>query len=108
MGPHDAVSAALRGRLATDPAGSAGAVAGLVPGPDPDEAPQRPRYWSRAALMHRAFEMDVLACPHCGNRMRLIATVHDPRVIRQILARLDLTHSGQSPGPAPPESIGAP
>jgi hypothetical protein len=44
----------------------------------------------------------VLACPHCGSRMRLIATVHAPRVIRQILAHLGLTHSesGSSVSPA--------
>ena len=52
--------------------------------------------------MHRAFAIDVLACVHCGGRLRLIATLHDPAVIRKILAHLDLAHSGQSPGPAPP------
>ena len=46
----------------------------------------------------------ILACPHCGGRLRLIATLHDPVVIRKILAHLALGHSGQSPGPAPPES----
>ena len=63
-----------------------------------------PRAWSWAALMHRAFGIDVLACAHCGGRLRLIATLHDPAVIRKILAHLALGHSGQSPGPAPPES----
>jgi hypothetical protein len=63
-----------------------------------------PRAWSWAALMHRAFGIDVLACAHCGGRLRLIATLHDPAVIRKILAHLALCHSGQSPGPAPPES----
>jgi len=52
----------------------------------------------------RAFAIDVLACGHCGGRLRLIATLHDPAVIRKILAHLGLAHSGQSPGPAPPES----
>ncbi len=52
----------------------------------------------------RAFGIDVLACPNCGGRLRLIATLHDPAVIRKILAHLALAHSGQSPGPAPPES----
>jgi hypothetical protein len=42
-----------------------------------------------------------------GGRLRLIATLHDPVVIRKILAHLDLAHSGQSPGPAPPESSAA-
>jgi uncharacterized protein YbaR (Trm112 family) len=50
--------------------------------------------------MHRAFGIDVLACPHCGGRLRLITTLHDPAVIRKILAHLALSHSGQSPGPA--------
>jgi len=36
--------------------------------------------------------------------LRLIATLHDPAVIRKILAHLPLCHSGQSPDPAPPES----
>jgi hypothetical protein len=33
-------------------------------------------------VMHRAFALDVLACVHCGGRLRLIATLHDPAVIR--------------------------
>ncbi|MEK6661906.1 MAG: hypothetical protein AABY63_08515 [candidate division NC10 bacterium] len=32
--------------------------------------------------MQRAFGMDVLACPRCGGRLRLLATVDDPHVIR--------------------------
>src|SRR5262245_5455801 len=30
----------------------------------------------------RAFDIDVLACPRCGGRLRLIATVEDPDAIR--------------------------
>ena len=52
--------------------------------------------------MHRAFAIDVLACPNCGGRMRLVGTLHDPAAIWRILAHLGLAHSGQSPGPAPP------
>ncbi len=44
------------------------------------------RHWVWAKLMHRAFEIDVLACPRCGGRLRLIATVEDPREIREVLA----------------------
>ena len=39
-----------------------------------------------------------------GGRLRLIATLHDPAVIRKILAHLGGAESGQSPGPAPPAS----
>ena len=52
----------------------------------------------------KAFAIDVLACPHCGGRLRLIATLHDPAVIRTLLAHLGMARSGPSPGPAPPES----
>ncbi|MCW5890264.1 MAG: hypothetical protein KIT14_06900 [bacterium] len=41
--------------------------------------------------MRRAFEADVLACPRCGGRMVVLATIDDPAVIARIL-----THLGQS------------
>ena len=44
-----------------------------------------------ADLMRRAFDIDVLACPRCGGRLRLIATVEDPDAIRAILAALALS-----------------
>jgi uncharacterized protein YbaR (Trm112 family) len=36
--------------------------------------------------MHRVFALDVLACPHCGGRLRVIATVQDPLAVQAILA----------------------
>ena len=35
--------------------------------------------------MQRAFEIDVLACPRCGGRLRSIATVDDPQAILEVL-----------------------
>jgi hypothetical protein len=61
--------------------------------------PGKPRYWTWADLMRRAFDLHVLACPRCGGRMRLIATIEDPRVIRQILAHLGLPTEGSDPFP---------
>jgi hypothetical protein len=52
--------------------------------------------------MQRAFAIDVLECPHCGGRLRLIATLHDPAVIRKIVAHLAKASAGSAPGPAPP------
>jgi len=46
------------------------------------------REW--ADLMRRGFDLDVLACPRCGGRMRLLATIEDPQGIRKILAHLGL------------------
>jgi hypothetical protein len=59
--------------------------------------------WTWAALMRRVFALDVLACPRCGGRLRVIATVQDPAVVRAILAHLGLTPGPDSPGPAPPQ-----
>jgi hypothetical protein len=82
-------------------------VAPRAAGPEGPGVKRSPRAWSWAALTHRAFAIDVLVCAHCGGRLRLIATLHDPAVIRTILAHRALAHSGQSPGPAPPESSAA-
>ena len=47
----------------------------------------RQRYQTWAALMQRAFRLDVLACPRCGGRLRLIATISDPRVAERLVAQ---------------------
>ena len=88
------------GHVAPGPTAS---TAPLATGPESTKAKSSPRAWSWAALMHRAFAIDVLACRNCGGRLRLIATLHDPAVIRKILAHLGMAPSGPSPGPAPPE-----
>src|SRR5262245_8642436 len=79
----------------------------LAAGAEGTKAKGGSRAWTWAALMHRAFGLEVLACSHCGSRLRLIATLHDPFVIRTLLARLGMARSGPSPGLAPPESTAA-
>jgi Putative transposase len=71
----------------------------------PDEAsPPRAggRLW--ADLMRRSFGFDVLACPRCGGRLRLVALIEEAAVIARILGHLGL--SAEIPGPcvarAPP------
>jgi hypothetical protein len=48
-------------------------------------AASSPGAWTWAALMRRVFDLDVLACTRCGGRLRVIATVQDPAVVRTIL-----------------------
>src|SRR4029450_1288478 len=88
------------GRRVPEPTAATAPLAAGLDGTGVKTASQRA--WSWAALMHRAFGIDVLACAHCGGRLRLIATLHDPAVIRKILTHLALCHSGQSPGPPHP------
>ena len=41
-----------------------------------------------ASLMARTFRLDVLACPRCGGRLRLIALIEEAAVIDRILRHL--------------------
>jgi hypothetical protein len=68
----------------------------------------RPKYRAWADLMRRAFEVDVLACPRCGGRMVLLATIEDAAVITRILSHLGLSLESGEPDPAhpPPEIDG--
>lgn len=70
----------------------------------PRRTGSRPRYaW--AELLRRVFLVDVLQCPHCGGRRRLLAAIHDPAAIQRVLVALGL--SGEVPPVAaarpPPE-----
>jgi hypothetical protein len=67
---------------------------------DPEEGTprrMRPKYRAWADLMRRAFEADVLACPRCGGRMKVmkvLATIDEPVVIHRILTHLGLSVDG--------------
>jgi hypothetical protein len=50
----------------------------------------RARNYAWAQLMARVFELDVLACPRCGGRMRMLAAIDSPDVIRKILSCLGI------------------
>jgi uncharacterized protein YbaR (Trm112 family) len=50
--------------------------------------------------MQRAFDIDVLACPRCGGRLRLLDTIEDPVAIRAILESVAV--SGSPLDRAPP------
>jgi hypothetical protein len=50
----------------------------------------RPRNYSWAQLLKRVFEIDVLKCPRCGGRMRILAAINPPEAIHRILDCLGL------------------
>ena len=59
---------------------------------------QRAIKW--AELMRRAFDLDVLACPRCSGRLKLIACTTKPAAIRAILQHLGLPTEAPQPHPA--------
>jgi hypothetical protein len=60
----------------------------VVPNEGSKRSRPRRRYFAWADLLRRCFQIDVLACPTCGGRLRLLATIEDPAIVRRILAHL--------------------
>jgi hypothetical protein len=50
----------------------------------------RPRNYSWAELLRRILLIDVLKCPRCGARTRILAAIHPPDAISKILICLGL------------------
>lgn len=62
--------------------------------------PSRPGAYQWAELMQRTFGLDVLACPRCGGRLRLVALIEQASVVQRILRHLGLP--AEVPEPPPP------
>ncbi|MGH9158704.1 MAG: hypothetical protein ACRD2X_01795, partial [Vicinamibacteraceae bacterium] len=68
-----------------------GATGAHVAPPPSVEPARRPgSNWLWAQLMQRSFGFDVLQCPRCGGRFRLLALIEDGAVARRILGHLGL------------------
>jgi hypothetical protein len=67
---------------------------GAAPAPEVEATPPaayvRRRYFAWADLLRRVFAVDILACPDCGGRLRLLATIEDRAVVEKILTHLGL------------------
>ena len=74
-------------------------AASLPESPELSAASSRPahsRNYTWSELMKRVWELDVLECPRCFGRMRILAAIHPPDATRRILECLGL------PSRAPP------
>ena len=58
------------------------------------------RFHEWADLLRRVFAIDILACPDCGGRLRLLATIEDRAVVETILTHLGLPVDPPRPSPA--------
>jgi hypothetical protein len=91
LGAHAAWRARLGVPETTEPSHETAAAADSQPRAPGAAARSSTRASSNllwAQLMQRSFGFDVLACPRCGGRFRLIALIEDPAVIRRILRHL--------------------
>jgi len=68
--------------------------------PEPEALRKAKRRW--AELLRHIFEVDPLACPRCGEEMRIVAFITEPKVIDRILEHLRRTKSSRRRPRAPP------
>ncbi len=61
------------------------------------------RRYPWADLLRRVFAVDVLECPDCGERMRILAAIHPPEATRAILECLGLPSRAPPTAPARPD-----
>lgn len=55
--------------------------------------------------MRRVFAVDVLECPKCGGKMKILATIHPPEATTAILESLALSPRVPPMVPPPPRYI---
>jgi Putative transposase len=60
----------------------------------------RTRYIAWAVMMKRTWGFDVLRCPTCARKMRVVATLTQPDVVRKILAHLGVRSTPLPRAPA--------
>jgi hypothetical protein len=68
---------------------------------------RRARGYVWSELMRRTFGTDVLECPRCGGRLRLLAHIEHARIVERILRHLGLPTDRPEPRPAraPPRHV---
>jgi len=62
------------------------------------------RNYTWAELMKRVWALDVLECPRCQGRMRILTAIHSPDAIEKILGCVGLPSRSPPLSPAVPES----
>ena len=76
-----AAASRVRSRIAAVPMAPADAV-------EREPGSRRGSYWPWALLMRRTFALDVLQCPKCRGRMKLLSLVLDERSLFRYLKKL--------------------
>jgi hypothetical protein len=110
---HGVLAPRAAWRSALVPASADGAVAADGESSREADGDPQPAKASRAGayqwaeLMRRTFGVDVLACPRCGGRLRLMALIEQASVIQRILRHLGLPTDAPEPRPAraPPRRL---
>lgn len=71
---------------------------------EPSGSKRRRRNYEWANMMKRVFELDVLECPHCHGRLRILAAIHPPENTQKILQCLGLPTRAPPVKPVVPDT----
>ena len=87
----------------------------VVPKPKNKESPddktltasQQASRMTWAQRLKRVFNIDIETCPECAGKVKVIASIEDPRVIKKILDHLGLDSLAPTPWPprGPPDTL---
>jgi hypothetical protein len=110
LAPRASWRSALVPATANDVHASDAESSGEADGDASRAAESRAGAYQWAELMRRTFGVEVLACPRCGGRLRLVALIDQASVIQRILRHLGLPTDVPEPRPAraPPSTLTRP
>ena len=60
------------------------------------DKPPAPLSWMQR--LKRVFAIDIESCPKCGGKLRVIACIEEPELIRKILRHVQAREEGTLPG----------
>jgi len=86
--PHVAARAPEGWRASHPPGAANDQDPGFEPPDDGEEVTVNARKQAWARLLAKVYEIDPLVCPKCGWEMKVIAVIHDPVEVRDILSHL--------------------
>lgn len=109
LAPRAAWRSAVVGATVDGGDAADGASSGEADGGERRARTSRTGAYQWAELMRRTFEIDVLACPGCGGRLRLVALIEQASAIARLLRHLELPTDVPEPRPAraPPPPLDA-
>jgi Putative transposase len=100
LAPRAPWRAAVVASAGSEWSAAAAAVCRVADEGDDSAGRRRPRGYLWAELMRRTFGIDVLDCPRCGGRLRLLALIEHARIVERILGHLGLPTDRPEPRPA--------
>ncbi len=106
LGPHYKYRKLIVPKKKSELTLTTAAAAGAVHPADSDKPPASAKRIAWAQLLKRVFNIDISVCSRCQGKVKIIAAIEDPKVIKKILSHMGMPSSAPKLAPArgPPKS----